>query len=168
MLMVLANSVPAKKLNETAEQWSHRMSSIESFVLHLRNLLEFFEPHFPQNDDVIATDFLASSTELLCPSKKLKDARIRANKEISHLTAGRQFGSPKTKEWSCDLLNDLSITLCDFTDKADHNRLAPETIHVIRQFIDCYPLPPLDSESCPLNEVEKDSPAIGWTGPSER
>lgn len=113
---------------------------VECFVLHFRNLVEFLEPNNLRDDDVIAKDFLPINTELTPLSQRLKDARKRANKEMAHLTTARQFGSPKTKEWSTGLLNDLSIFLNEFIEKADSNFLSPLTISSIKRFILCYPL----------------------------
>src|SRR5260370_26341953 len=70
---------------------------IESFVIHLRNLIDFFYTPRREDDDVIAADF--------CPGwhksipNTLKEAKERANKELSHLTLGRKSGLHPEKPW---------------------------------------------------------------------
>jgi len=168
MLMFLANSPTLKQVNEDDNQYSKRMAHVESFVLHLRNLIDFFEPLSPRNDDVIVTDFLPFQTKISSPTEKLEKARIRANKELAHLTADRQSGSPETKEWASDLLNDLSILLSEFIDKADNNYLASKTIDIIKQFIKDYPPMSLTKKTDATKNEGINSIVIGWTGPRQR
>lgn len=75
-------------------------SKIETCVLHLRNLIEFFYPNKPQDTDVIARDYAhAWDSERPEIIPVLKEARVRANKEMAHLTSDRKSGQPPGKEW---------------------------------------------------------------------
>jgi hypothetical protein len=65
---------------------------IESFVVHLRNVIDFLYLDRPKPTDVVAADFFDPSVwEGLRPaiSATLESARVRANKEIAHLTTER-------------------------------------------------------------------------------
>ena len=70
------------------------------FGIHLRNLIDFlFTPPGEEHpDDVIAADFCPSWNEAI--SVKLDAARVRANKEVSHLTPLRKAGFDPTKPWT--------------------------------------------------------------------
>jgi len=57
---------------------------LESFGIHLRNLIDFFYTSRLKPDDVIAEDFCPGWSETI--SGTLKAAKEGANKEISHLT----------------------------------------------------------------------------------
>jgi hypothetical protein len=159
MLMALVNSPIPERDDESVSQWAHRMAGIESFGLHLRNLIEFFYPSANggkgRNNDVMATDFL-SSQKLPLITEKLKEARERANKELVHLTTARQFGIRATKTWRLDSLDDLKKILSEFAEKTDGNRLSKETKDIINQFMKL----PVFSEL--------DKGRIGCTGPSQR
>ncbi len=76
---------------------------LESFAIHLRNLIDFFytQPGDARNDDVVAADFFdpASAWNLGAIPKSLNDARERANKEISHITYRRKGATDPTKPW---------------------------------------------------------------------
>lgn len=74
-----------------------RNALIESFAIHLRNLIDFFYPGQIQADDVVASEFLDDPDEwatLSAISTTLSSARIRAHKEVSHLTRKRITGAP--------------------------------------------------------------------------
>jgi len=81
---------------------------VESFVLHLRNLIDFFYPRkTSQKTDVIATDFMDNPGDWDSPtsvSASLEAARGRADKELSHLTDKRKYEGDPTKSWETDAL----------------------------------------------------------------
>lgn len=93
---------------------------LESFVIHLRNLIDFFYPPASSKpDDVVAGDFFSSSEEWeqLRPvmSAALTAARGRANKEISHLTYARLLVTPDAKPWAfLDLAQELGTVMNSF------------------------------------------------------
>jgi hypothetical protein len=77
---------------------------LESFVIHVRVHLEFLYAKGANHDAVIAADYFPSSNhwEKLRPalSDTLKKARIRAHKELAHLTYARLNVTPETKPWA--------------------------------------------------------------------
>lgn len=74
-----------------------RSALLESFGMHLRNLIDFFYTPRKDDDDVIAADFCPGWIEKLPTS--LKEAKTRANKEFSHLTLARKGDRDPTKDW---------------------------------------------------------------------
>jgi hypothetical protein len=75
---------------------------IESFLIHLRNLIDFFYTPRTKEDDVIAADFCPGWNESI--SNTLKSAKERANKELSHITLGRKSGLDPSKPWDVGAL----------------------------------------------------------------
>jgi hypothetical protein len=78
---------------------------LESFVIHLRALIDFFyTPDRPKPDDMLATDYFPEPRhwESVRPSMSevLKNARARAHKEIAHLTYARLDVTSETKPWN--------------------------------------------------------------------
>jgi len=78
-----------------------RYTVVESFAVHLRNLITFLYPYTKRDTDVSATDFFTSSEIWDSLHPKLSDilerAKTRTDKEVGHLTTARQFGTPETK-----------------------------------------------------------------------
>jgi len=75
---------------------------IESFAVHIRNVIDFLYIDTPQPTDVVAADFLPAGAwgKIRPPiSVTLEAARKRANKEIAHLTTSRIAGGPPEKGW---------------------------------------------------------------------
>ena len=71
---------------------------IEVFVVHLRNIIDFFYPKDPRSTDVIASDFCAEGVWQREISNNLGIARTRANMELAHMTSARLSGASSTKE----------------------------------------------------------------------
>ena len=72
---------------------------LEGFVVHFRNLYEFFyPPKKPRDDDVTAQDYIPSWGSPI-PPQLLKDAKKRAHKELAHLTTKRKSGLNPDKHW---------------------------------------------------------------------
>ena len=109
---------------------------VEGFALHLRNVLDFLFNDRPQASDVVAADFFAAAawTSLRPPlSATLGAARVRANKEIAHLTTLRKTGSPPDKAWHfATLANEVRPVMRLFADNAPASRLSPRVASVIR------------------------------------
>ncbi|MBZ5545556.1 MAG: hypothetical protein LAO07_18070 [Acidobacteriia bacterium] len=87
---------------------------LESFVLHVRNLIDFLYP--PANikpDDIIADHYIGEPAKWNQPrpgmTELLIDARKRANKLAAHLTYAR-LGMQKNWEHS-KILSELWVTL---------------------------------------------------------
>ena len=103
---------------------------LESFAIHLRNLIDFFytPPGNPRNDDLVAADFFDSSSAWNSGAipKSLSDARERANKEISHITYRRKSATDPTKPWPvADLFNEIQSVAQKFTSGASSKKLHP-------------------------------------------
>jgi hypothetical protein len=97
---------------------------IESFVIHLRNLIDFFFTPETHNDDVVATDFCGGWNEPI--SSTLKTARERANKELTHLTLGRKSGLHPDKPWDvAGLFQEVSAVAKTFSGRASTEKLSP-------------------------------------------
>ncbi len=78
-------------------------SIVESFAIHSRNLIDFLWPEKPKNDHVIAEDYFRNSEEwekIRAPLPDiLRKARIRAHKEIAHLSYDRIKVKKDEKPW---------------------------------------------------------------------
>ena len=78
-------------------------SLIESFAIHVRNLIDFLWPNNPSNDNVIADDFFNDKTIWLNIKPQitgnLNKARLRAHKEIAHISYDRLKVRPENKPW---------------------------------------------------------------------
>lgn len=76
---------------------------LESFVIHVRAIMDFLYADRPQTDDVIAEDFFASPEQWTkirpALSEFLSQAKRRAGKEVAHLTYARLDVTPETKPW---------------------------------------------------------------------
>jgi hypothetical protein len=78
---------------------------LESFVIHFRSLVDFlYPPANAKEDDVLSTDYFEDPTvwERIRPplSDLLRGGRVRAHKEIAHLTYARLAVTPETKPWA--------------------------------------------------------------------
>ena len=98
---------------------------VESYAIHLRNLITFlYPPHPPRDSDVCAKDFFVKENTWaeIRPvlDESLENARIRANKEIGHLTTLRQSGTPESKQWDVKKLSAELLPLIKlFAESAD-------------------------------------------------
>jgi len=103
---------------------------LESFVIHFRGLLDFFyPPATTKADDVLAEDYFneKSEWERLRPSplpETLSVAKIRAHKEVAHLTYARLDVTPETKGWAfIDIAKEMQSLMNLFLQNAPKNRL---------------------------------------------
>jgi hypothetical protein len=105
------------------------MALLESWVLHVRNVIDFLYPVRPRETDVIAADFHQEGAwSALCPtiSSSLQEAKRRADKELAHMTTGRIAGTPPEKVWEVSALAaELTPLMRLFADKAVASRLSP-------------------------------------------
>ena len=109
---------------------------LESFAIHLRNLLDFFYPeNKPRKDDVVAVLYFDSCKlplDFPAFSDRLREARIRAHKQVSHLTTRRIFGNPAEKAWHyASLLEEMQITIHAFIRTASKTKLHPDFFNLI-------------------------------------
>jgi hypothetical protein len=104
-----------------------RNALIESFVIHLRNLIDFFYPGQVQADDVVAAEFFEGSDDWPRVSSippTLSAARIRAHKEVSHLTRKRFAGTPPEKGWEIlELMREIKAVLNQFARSASSKKM---------------------------------------------
>jgi hypothetical protein len=101
---------------------------IESCVLHLRNLLDFFyPPSSSQSDDVSAADYIPGWNSGPLP-RILEDAHKRANKELAHLTLKRKPGAPPDKAWDfAEIGNAMTPIIEEFFKRVDASKVPPRT-----------------------------------------
>jgi hypothetical protein len=103
-VQMLLGSAQGLDSGTTAEGTLHN-ALVESFAIHLRNMLDFLWPDklTRKSDLVIAADFFPSPSdwEKLRPeiSQQLLDSRVRAAKEIARLTYTRPTVDPEQKDW---------------------------------------------------------------------
>jgi hypothetical protein len=76
---------------------------LESFVIHVRGLMDFLYNDNPRPDDVVAQDYFNTLEEWkkLRPQQSpvLEHAKQRAGKEVAHLAYERLNVTPETKPW---------------------------------------------------------------------
>lgn len=101
---------------------------IESFAIHVRNLVDFLYPGVNiHGDDVIADDFFPRGKRpatFPTLSSILEVARKRAHKQVSHLTTGRLSGISPRKEWRhTELVTEVLKILVQLAKDASPNKL---------------------------------------------
>jgi hypothetical protein len=103
---------------------------IEGFVLHLRNLLDFFYGE-PRRNDMAAGMFYEWEklpNDFPVESDVLKDAHRRAHKELSHLTTERRPYKKRGWENAPELMTDMKTRLENFVTGASAEKLHPDFI----------------------------------------
>ncbi len=107
---------------------------LEGFVLHLRNIVDFFFPGRTRPDDVVAADFCAEGVWQPELPRKLQEARRRANKELAHLTSKRKPGVDASKGWDLvGLSEEVHALMRLFVEQALPSRLAPVVARVVAE-----------------------------------
>src|SRR5271169_4802694 len=131
MLWELAEVLPQRKPS------AETSALVESYGVHLRNLIDFFYRE-GQGDDVTAWDFMDATTSWMPGNRppSLTKAQERANKELSHLTQARISGSPPEKAWDTyGLLKEIAAVAKEFAFKASQKKLHP----MVREFLQLQP-----------------------------
>jgi len=109
----------SKGLGETNQHtWN---AYLESFVLHLRNLIDFLYPPNRRNarnaDDILADDYVKDVTSWNAdrPAKTdlLRDAETKVNKQVAHLTYSR-LRADKNWMWAAILADLEKVVICFF------------------------------------------------------
>lgn len=98
----------------------------ESFVIHLRNIIDFLYPRTRYTDDISADDYVERPpfSERFKISSSLEAARTRADKELSHITSKRMIGIPSDKIWRVgDLLEEVITQFRRFIEIASDNKV---------------------------------------------
>lgn len=129
MLAIAGGEVPSKKGYDLSVY-------LESFAIHLRNLIEFFFADDPRPDDVVAADFFDDpSTWKVQITDHLKAARVRANKEVGHLTLKRKGPTDAGKPWPIGVyFNELRPVVEKFVATASPKKLDP----TVQQNVACF------------------------------
>ncbi|MBX9905463.1 MAG: hypothetical protein K2Y31_13980 [Burkholderiales bacterium] len=96
-------------LGNSRHQETIENAILESYLLHTRSLIDFFyNRDSDESDDIVAQDFMLPSKqwgEIRPPMpEKLKQAKIRANKYLAHLTYERTSATSDTKFWDVQYL----------------------------------------------------------------
>jgi hypothetical protein len=107
-------------------------AALESFVLHLRNLVDFFYSTPTHDTDVKAAMFFDNGQlpiDFPAKSEMLRKAHLRAHKEMSHLTTERHPEGSPMKVWQFHLLmREIKPLLEEFLHTASAARLDPRFI----------------------------------------
>jgi hypothetical protein len=111
---------------------------MESFVLHLRNLLDFFYTP-PRKTDMRATMFYESGhlpPDFPPESAVLNTAHRRAHKEMSHITTERHWEGDPAKLWEFHrLLGEIKPLVERFLQTASAARLHPDFVQQVKLFL---------------------------------
>ena len=104
---------------------------LESFVVHVRALMEFLYNEKPKPDDVIAEDYFekADVWKELRPalSESLKQAKRRAGKEVAHLTYARLDVTQEAKQWPfVKIANEIAVVLNIFLEHVSKSKLGKQ------------------------------------------
>jgi hypothetical protein len=104
---------------------------LESFVIHVRAVMDFLYADKPQADDVIAEDFFDTPEQWTKKrptlSELLSHAKHRAGKEVAHLTYARLDVTPETKPWPfVQIANEISLVINTFLENVPKNKLGSQ------------------------------------------
>ena len=104
---------------------------LESFVIHVRALMDFLYNDNPQPDDVIAEDYFSSADEWrkMRPelTELLKLSKRRAGKEVAHLTYARLEVTPETKPWPfVQIANEITSVINVFLKQVSKAKLGKQ------------------------------------------
>ena len=104
---------------------------LESFVIHLRALIDFLYSDRPREDDVIAEDYFLNADDWIKfrpeQSEVLKLAKRRAGKEIAHLTYARLDVTAETKPWPfVEIANEINAVFNIFLQKMNKELLGSQ------------------------------------------
>jgi hypothetical protein len=97
---------------------------LESFLIHGRNLIDFFHPEGSLENDVVAEHYFADPMKWKKRRgripESLKRLRIRANKELAHLTYDRLRVPAEEKGWDfLQIVVDLESLFTKFREHKD-------------------------------------------------
>src|SRR5262249_26039700 len=103
-----------------------RNALVESFMLHLRHVVDFLVPQQVEPADVIAADFCPGGWSPTI-SLLLEAARLRARQELDGLSTGRISGTFSRRNWDLTPLDaGLRTLLARFVERASPTRLSPK------------------------------------------
>jgi len=107
---------------------------IESFVIHLRNLIAFLYSVRVQTKDVIAADYFRDPSDWYKKRPPIsRELRVAPPQEVIHLTTERISGASPQKRWPvAALVREIKFLMGLFASLASSDRLDP----AIHQLID--------------------------------
>jgi hypothetical protein len=106
---------------------------VESFALHLRNLIDFFYTE-PFDDDVVAEYFYDNPSKWSRGTTPavLRAAKQRADKEANHLTKARMNVTPTDKIWKTgEVYSEIQKVARKFVAGASRKKLGPKVVAFI-------------------------------------
>jgi hypothetical protein len=129
MFRWLASELPGKKESNECSAF------LESFALHMRNLIDFFYTE-PFDDDVVAEYFYDDPSKWGRATRPtppvLLAAKKRADKEVRHLTKTRLHVAPTDKGWRTgNLYSEIQKVAQLFAAGASQKKLSPKVIAFI-------------------------------------
>lgn len=107
---------------------------LESFAIHVRNLIEFF--YYDESGEYVRAKHFFDDPFTWSPSRPSDVNRLhsRASKEVTHLTTGRVSGNPPEKEWRTgDALALIEAVAKEFAAKASKSKLHRNVIELLNQ-----------------------------------
>jgi len=127
MLTTLANGI----VSGIVGQGPIANAVLESFLIHVRALMDFLYSDAPQSDDVVAEDYFANPDDWKKARPPLSDilihARRRTGKHVAHLTYARLGLKPETKQWPfVEIANEISTVLNVFLDNVPKGNLGAQ------------------------------------------
>jgi hypothetical protein len=135
--------------------WTVHQALFEAPIAHARTLIDFLYPRpGARETDLRASDFFASDSEWISIrpqlSSTLEMMRLRADKELSHLTVDRFSGTPPEKDWHEPWFDEIDRVVRVFARHASPARLSDG----LRRFMledprSPSPRPPLPSPPLP-------------------
>lgn len=115
-----------------------RNGILEAFVLHLRNILDFFYSE-PRKTDIAAKMFYDSGNlppDFPEKSPLLEEAHRRAHKEMSHLTTDRLWEGDPKKAWDfSQLMAEVKPLVEKFIKTASRSRLHPDFVQQMEHML---------------------------------
>jgi hypothetical protein len=117
-----------------------RNADIESFALHVRNLVKFLYAKRPKQGDVVAASYFDVRNDWfdVRPDlpKSLNRVNARVPVEIVHLSVGRLKVRESDKTWPYELMwRDLAKVIGVFLDRVPENRLSAEFCKTARALL---------------------------------
>lgn len=103
-------------------------ASLESFIIHVRAVMEFLYEKPIRDDDVVGGDFFSNESDWdgLRPQRTdtLCRAKNRVGKELAHLTYGRLKVTPEDKPWPfMEIASDISSAMDVFLKHVPKEKL---------------------------------------------
>lgn len=103
-------------------------STLESFLIHARNICDFFRVRSREDDDVLARDYLGRTPRVKLPY--IRKNKKRLNKRIAHLSYSRpRLG----RGWpTARMLKEIDEAMKIFQDrlKASRKRTLPKIVQI--------------------------------------